>query len=236
MKDYTDLNIIVDRSGSMSSIAEDMVGGLRTFVETEKTRRDDLTNKVKDVKVSYYIFDDKYEEVFSEKDIQNVKPEDFKLVPRGWTALIDAIGKTITSVGERLSNLAENDRPNRVLFMIVTDGADNRSSEYKLSKVKDMIKHQRDVYAWDFAFLGANIDTFGTANSLSIGAASTCDWQPTKRGVNDAFRGFTESYASYACLDRSQDRGSTFAFKNAATPPSMRGEKSDVIVPPSENP
>ena len=210
MKNYTDINIIVDRSGSMSSIAADMLGGLRTFIQTQKDRKDKA-------KVSFYLFDDQYDTIFKEKDLENVQDSDFTLVPRGWTALVDAVGRTINSVGERLSLLKEEDRPNRVLFLIITDGADNRSFEFKLAKVKEMVQHQRDVYAWDFVFLGANIDAFATGGGLGIVGASTANFEASRKGVNEAFSGLTASYASYSLLDRSSDRCSTFEVQQTTS-------------------
>jgi hypothetical protein len=207
MKNYTDLRIIVDRSGSMSSIAKDMLGGLRQFVEQRRILKEDT-------KVSYYLFDDKYDTIFTEKDVADIKDEDFTLVPRGWTALLDAVGKTINTVGEELTAKQEVDRPNRVLFMIITDGEDNRSVEFSVDRIREMIKHQREVYAWDFVFLGANIDSFSTAGRMAIGANSTRNFIPTSKGIAEAFVGMTQAYSNYAVLDRSDlaTRSSTFSF------------------------
>jgi len=205
MKNYTDINILVDRSGSMQSIAEDMLGGLRTFIAKEREAGTDA-------RVSFYIFDDQYENVFSDKDIKDVKDSDFTLQPRGWTALRDALGKTINSVGQRLEKISEADRPNRVLFVTITDGADNRSTEYNIDALKEMIVRQREVYAWDFVFLGANIDSFNAAKSYGIGAASTSNYMADSKGVAQMYSSLNENMRSYAMLDRSVDRGSTFSF------------------------
>lgn len=211
MKNYTDINIIVDRSGSMSNIADDMVGGLRTFVKEQQDRKDAA-------KVSYFIFDDQYDVVFQNKDLAEVKSEDFKLVPRGWTALNDALGKTMNAVGERLAAMPEDDRPNRVLFVVITDGADNRSKEFPLEKLKEMVKHQREVYAWDFVFLGANIDSFSTGGGLGIGAASTANFVASRKGVNEAFRTLSDDYTLYsATVDRNVNRSATFTVSNKPT-------------------
>jgi len=228
MKNYTDINIIVDRSGSMSSIATDMLGGLRTFIKTQKERKDQA-------KVSFYLFDDQYDTIFQEKDLSDVSDEDFALIPRGWTALVDAIGTTINSVGERLSKIAEADRPNRVLLLIITDGADNRSREFKLAKVKEMVQHQRDVYAWDFVFLGANIDSFATGGGLGIVGSSTRDFAPTTKGVREAFIGLNSNYASYSILNREQDRGSTFDWNTAKAEQKAKEEANNAAVPVTQN-
>ena len=116
---YTDITVILDRSGSMSTIKTDMEGGLNSFFAKQR-ELDGLC------KVSLHQFDDKYETVFENKDIADV-PE-VKLEPRGMTALLDAIGKTVNSLGLRLSELNESDRPGKVVVLIITDGFENHSA------------------------------------------------------------------------------------------------------------
>ena len=205
MKNITDINILVDRSGSMAPIAKDMIGGLTTFIQTQRDLKQEAN-------ISYYLFDDQYEVVFENKPLAEVKDSDVTLIPRGWTALVDSLGKTINAVGERLSKLSEDDRPNRVLIVTITDGADNRSREFTSHKLKEMIQHQRDVYAWDFVFLGANIDSFSTAGGIGISRGSTANYTANSLGVSSAFESLTKDFCSYSTLDRTKDRRSTFEF------------------------
>lgn len=194
MKNYTDLNIILDRSGSMSSIAKDMAGGIKTFLEKEKETGDDT-------KVSFFQFDDQYETVFVDKDIK----EDIKidLLPRGSTALLDALGRTIVSVGEKLSKMKEADRPNRVLFLVITDGFENSSQEFTSEVVSEKVKHQREKYAWDFVFLGAGEDAvLAQHKGLGIGASSSKGFARSAAAIASTWDTVTDSYQMYKTLDR----------------------------------
>jgi uncharacterized protein YegL len=206
MKNYTDLTFVIDRSGSMGSIAEDMEGGFATFIKDQKETKDD-------VRVSVVYFDDKYDVAFTTRPIAEV--DKIVITPRGSTALIDALGRTIDAIGVRLAALDEKERPNRVLVMTITDGQENASREFTLDEVKEKIKLQREVYAWDFSFLGANIDSFTAGAGLGIAKGSTRNFAATKVGVAEAWAANTCSFESYKMLDRSVDRGATFAYVDA---------------------
>ena len=195
MKNYTDLNIILDRSGSMSSIANDITGGIKTFLEKEKNSGDET-------KVSFYQFDDQYETVFTDKDIKD--DINISISPRGSTALLDAIGKTMAIVGEKLEKMAEEDRPNRVLFLVITDGFENASKEFSASTVSEKIKHQREKYAWDFVFLGAGEDAvLKQHQSLGIMGSSSMGFTRDSASIMEGFKSVCDSYTSYKTLDRS---------------------------------
>lgn len=207
MKNYTDLNIILDRSGSMSNIATDMVGGIKTFLDTEKQTGDET-------KVSLYQFDDKYETVFVDKDIK----EDLQitLTPRGGTALNDALGRTIVSVGEKLEKIPEQDRPNRVLFLVITDGFENASKEFTGKDVAEKVKHQREKYSWDFIFLGAGEKAvLEQHEGVGIARSSSKGFAANTMGVTTAWDSVSENYQLYKKLDRNDvsTRSATFTFK-----------------------
>ncbi|MFW9872522.1 MAG: hypothetical protein ACFFG0_05415, partial [Candidatus Thorarchaeota archaeon] len=141
---------IIDRSGSMASIAKDAIGGFNTFLEEQKKVKGEAT-------LTFIQFDTDYEIIHENKPLFDVpKLNESTFQPRGATALLDAVGKTIDSVGKRLSNMQENNRPEKVIVAILTDGEENSSKEYTLSKVREMITHQRDKYQWEFIFLAAN--------------------------------------------------------------------------------
>ncbi len=156
---HTEVIIVLDRSGSMVSIKSDMEGGLDQFFAEQKKEPGRCT-------VTLAQFDDKYEVVYSGRDLKDV-PKAF-LDPRGMTALLDAVGKTINEVGSRLAKTEEKDRPGRVIFLIITDGCENASREFSPKQVKTMIKEQTDKYNWLFVYLGANQDAFAEAGNLGI--------------------------------------------------------------------
>ena len=163
-KDLVDITLVVDRSGSMESIREDAQGGINAFIR-EQAKLDGQAN------LTLVQFDIEYEFIHSATDIQNV-PE-YKLVPRGGTALLDAVGRAINETGERLAAIPESKRPGLVAFVITTDGEENSSREFHVSDIKRMIKHQQKVYNWQFTFLGADQDAFAEASRMGM----------TRRGV-----------------------------------------------------
>jgi len=158
-KELTEIVLVVDRSGSMGSCAEEAQNGINQLIEEQKG----VEGKANFTLVQ---FDNEYEFVHEGVSIKDVP--DFTLKPRGMTALLDAVGRSITETGTRLENMDEKDRPALVTFVIVTDGAENASQEFKLKTVQDMIKEQQEKYNWQFTFLGANADAFAGGVNLGI--------------------------------------------------------------------
>lgn len=149
MKDYTDVVIVLDRSGSMSSVKDDTEGGFNNFIQKQKQ----LEGKCV---VSLYQFDSEFETVYEGRDIQEVPP--LYLSPRWATALLDAMGRAINLTGDRLRNLPESERPNKVVFVVLTDGYENSSREFSKAQIKEKVEHQEEKYRWLFVFLGAGMD------------------------------------------------------------------------------
>lgn len=184
-KDKTEIVFILDRSGSMASIAADMRGGFDTLIEEQKKVGGECL-------VTLAQFDDQYEIVYEGKPIAEVPK--LELVPRGGTALLDAVGRTIAATGERLAKMPEVDRPARVLVAIITDGQENRSIEYTAAQVAAMIAHQKEAYAWSFLFLGADANAIEVAKSYGISAQGAVRYsKATRGGAQAAMRGV--SYA-----------------------------------------
>lgn len=169
--DLTDITLVVDRSGSMQEIREDAQGGVNAFIKKQATEPGEAL-------LTLVQFDTEYEIVHSGVPLDEV-PE-YELVPRGWTALLDAVGRAINETGKRLSDMADADRPGLVTFVITTDGLENSSKEFTKAQIKGMIEHQQETYDWHFTFLGANQDAFAEAGGLGIRAASAAQYSPDK--------------------------------------------------------
>lgn len=163
--------VILDRSGSMQAVKTDTEGGLAAFLDAQHDAPGSTT-------VSLYQFDDRYQAVYENTPLDKVPA--FTLQPRGTTALLDAVGRTITTLGEQLAAMPEDDRANEVIVVILTDGHENASVEYTLSQVKDLITRQQDTYGWKFVFLGADQDAFAAGGSMGIGRATTLSYSGTR--------------------------------------------------------
>lgn len=166
-KDLTDITVVLDRSGSMGICKKEAEDGLNKFIEEQKKQPGEAT-------FTLVQFDDQYEVVHSAMPIKQVPF--CHLIPRGSTALLDAVAKAINATGERLKNMTENQRPGLVVFVIVTDGQENASKEYKKDQIKQMIEHQQNIYKWQFTFLGANQDAFSEAASIGIPMAAAANY------------------------------------------------------------
>lgn len=188
-----ELAVVLDRSGSMQSIKADMEGGFATFIAEQ---RKDPSPCV----VSLYQFDSVFNVVYEERPLSEATLE---LVPRGSTALLDALGKTIAMVGERLRAKPESERPGKVVVLVITDGYENASHEWSRARVKLAVEHQREKYNWQFAFLGANIDSFAEARSLGVAPQATMNYESNTKGVARAYRAVGMALNAYRGADSS---------------------------------
>jgi len=160
-KNKSHVVLVLDRSGSMQSCKTDTEGGVNSFIEEQAKPEGEVT-------ISIVQFDNVYEYVCKNIQISEVKP--YKLVPRGSTALLDAVGMAVVETGEYLAGLEESDRPGLVTIMIVTDGLENSSKEYTNESVKKLIEEQQEKYNWQFSYLGANQDAFKVGGLMGLKA------------------------------------------------------------------
>ena len=190
-ENLTELVFILDRSGSMSGLETDTIGGFNSMLEKQKKESGEAF-------VTTVLFDDKYELLHDRYDIKGVNLlTEKEYYVRGSTALLDAIGITINNIGKALSDTKEEDRPGKVLFVIITDGMENSSREFSYEKVKKMVEHQKSKYAWDFIFLGANIDAIKTANSFGISADMATNFVSDSAGTQLNYKIVSEVVSSF---------------------------------------
>lgn len=180
----TDITVVLDRSGSMASIAHDVVGGLNTFITAQQ--RDSAGARFTLVQ-----FDDQYEVVHFNvpmADVPTLGPGDFE--PRGSTALLDAIGRTIVDLDRRIAAAPARDRPERVIVVVQTDGAENSSREFTREQVFSLIGQRErragapaDAPIWEFVFLAANQDAIAVGGAMGFQADKSVDYAATAAGV-----------------------------------------------------
>jgi uncharacterized protein YegL len=183
----TDITVVLDRSGSMQSTRTDAMNGFNALVEDQKRLAGEAW-------LSLVQFDDQYQIDYTETPIVAVAeltPHTYQ--PRGSTALLDAIGQTIDSIGNRLSARAERDRQDKVVVVIITDGEENASRMFTAHQISQKIAHQRDVYKWEILFVGSNQDAVMSAAQMNIPAAHALTHAGTSRGTHMAFRAVSDS-------------------------------------------
>lgn len=176
LKNACELVMLVDRSGSMETCKTEAQNAINDFIKSQA--QDDTQTCLTLVE-----FDNKVETPILAVTLDKADVPIYTLVPRNMTALYDAIGTTVNSVGKRLSDLPEQDRPNKVIFVIMTDGLENNSKEFKADQTKKMITHQETKYNWKFVYLGANQDAFVVGGSIGTSAIRTCSYDTQNFGA-----------------------------------------------------
>jgi hypothetical protein len=157
--DLTHIEFVLDRSGSMHSIKADIEGGFDAFIADQRTHPGECT-------VSLAQFDNEYEPVFEAIDVNEVRP--LHLQPRGSTAMLDAIGRSVIALGERLAALPEPRRPGTVVVAIMTDGMENASQEFTHAAIKELVTRQERAYNWQFLYMGADQDAIEVGASIGV--------------------------------------------------------------------
>lgn len=171
-----ELVFILDRSGSMSGLEKDTIGGYNAFI----AKQQQLSGKAY---LTTVLFDHKYELLHDRMELQEVQPlTDKDYYVRGSTALLDAIGKTIISIEQAQKQASKDKRASQILFVITTDGMENASREFTYEKIRQMIEKKKKQ-DWQFIFLGANIDSAKTAAKFGINKSMAADYHADSRGV-----------------------------------------------------
>ena len=177
-KNLTELVMILDRSGSMGGLESDTIGGYNSMIERQRETEGEVL-------VSTVLFDDVTEVLYDRIPLGDMpKMTNKEYYVRGCTALLDAIGKSIHHIGNIHKYAREEDRPEKTIFVITTDGLENASREYSYSRVKEMIERQKREFGWEFLFLGANIDAVGEASKFGISEDRAANFMCDSAGVD----------------------------------------------------
>ena len=186
-KNLTEIVFILDRSGSMAGLEDDTIGGFNAMIEKQKREDGEAL-------VSTVLFDNDCEVIHDRVDIQRIEPMTRnEYYVRGCTALLDAVGGAIHHIGNVHKYAREEDRPEKTLFVITTDGMENASRKYTYDHLKTMIERQKEKYGWEFLFLGANIDAAKEAARFGIGADRAANYHADSIGTAVIYEAVSEA-------------------------------------------
>lgn len=189
----TEIVFILDRSGSMSGLEADTIGGFNSMIEKQKKQDGEAL-------ISTVLFDNASEVIHDRVNVRDIKPmTDKDYTVRGCTALLDAIGGAIHHIGNIHKYARTEDVPEHTLFVITTDGMENASRRYDSETVKKMIEKQKERYGWEFLFLGANIDAVETARHFGIGADRAVNYHSDSRGTKLNYEVVSEAICAVRC-------------------------------------
>lgn len=186
-KGLTEIVFILDRSGSMSGLEADTIGGYNSLISKQKKEEGEAI-------ISTVLFSDKSQVLHDRVELNKIAPiTDKEYYVGGCTALLDAIGGAIHHIGNVHKYARDEDRPEKTLFIITTDGQENSSSHYSYKKVKKMVERQKEKYGWEFLFLGANIDAISEAERFGINADRAVNYNCDKEGTAVNYRALSKA-------------------------------------------
>ena len=176
-KNLTELVMILDRSGSMGGLESDTIGGYNSMLKKQRETEGEVL-------VSTVLFDDESEVLYDRIPLQDMpQMTEKEYYVRGCTALLDAIGGAIYHIGNVHKYAKDEDRPEKTIFVITTDGLENASKRYSYEKVKQMVERQKEKYGWEFLFLGSNIDAIETAGRFGIAPDRAANYNSDHMGT-----------------------------------------------------
>ena len=187
----TELVFILDRSGSMAGLESDTIGGFNAMIEKQKREAGEAF-------ISTVLFDNEREVIHDRLKLEDVRPlTEKEYYVRGCTALLDAVGSAIHHIGNVHKYAREEDRPEKTLFVITTDGMENASHRYSYDRVKAMITRQKEKYGWEFLFLGANIDAAREAARFGIDADRAANYHADSVGTGVIYETVCETVCDF---------------------------------------
>ena len=189
-KGLTEIVFILDRSGSVGGLESDTIGGYNSLIEKQKKEEGEAY-------ISTVLFDDVCEVLHDRVSLDEIKPmTDKEYFVRGCTALLDAIGGAIKHIGNVHKYAREEDRPEKTLFIITTDGQENSSKQYNYEKIKRMVERQKEKHGWEFLFLGANIDAVAEAGRIGIKANRAANYHCDSEGTAANYKVLNEAVSA----------------------------------------
>ena len=189
-KGLTEVVFILDRSGSMSGLEADTIGGFNAMIQKQKTEKGEAY-------VSVVLFDDRTDVLYDRVPVNRVEPmNDRQYFVRGCTALLDAIGGAIRHIANVHRYAREEDRPEKTLFIITTDGMENASRRYNYETVRKMVEEEQETYGWEFLFLGANMDAIEVAGRFGISAGRAVNYECDREGTALNYRVLSETVSA----------------------------------------
>jgi uncharacterized protein YegL len=197
-ENFTSINVIIDASGSMGHLTHDTLGSFNTFLKEQKEFPGEAALTLCTFNTDYRLVHD----FVKIAGVANLDKQTYR--PDGGTALLDAMGTTIDSVGRKLAAMPEEDRPSKVIFLVITDGHENSSHRFTAAQIKSMVEHQKDVYSWEFVFMGANIDAITTGVNLGISAQNTLNYAATAAGTQQLYSTVSSSMNAYRSSNSSR--------------------------------
>lgn len=196
-KGLTEIIFILDRSGSMAGLEGDTIGGYNSMLDKQKKEEGEAL-------VSTVLFDDRSEVLHDRVSLEKMEHiTEREYYVRGCTALLDAVGGAIKHIATVHKYAREEDRPEKTLFIITTDGLENSSRHYGYEKVREMVEHQKEKYGWEFLFLGANIDAIQVAGRFGIQEDHAVNFECDSAGTRlnyDILSRAVSSVRANACL------------------------------------
>ena len=176
-KGLTEVVFILDRSGSMGGLEADTIGGFNSMIQKQRKEEGEAI-------ISTVLFDDQMEVIYDRTPVDKIQPmTDQQYYVRGCTALLDAIGGAIHHIAKVHKHANEEERPEKTLFIITTDGMENSSRKYDYKKVKKMVEKAQEKHGWEFLFLGANIDAISEAGKFGISAERAINYECDSAGT-----------------------------------------------------
>lgn len=190
-ENFTAIAVIIDASGSMAGLTNDTIGNFNTFLSEQKLIPGEAAFSLCTFNTDYSLVHD----FIPLHTVAELTRQTYRAT--GGTALLDAMGTTIDTIGAKLAAMPEEERPSKVICLVITDGEENASRRFTLDEIKAKVTHQREVYSWEFVFIGANIDAISAGTSMGFSAQNSVGYVASAAGTHELYRSVSNNLGSY---------------------------------------